>query len=56
MPIYEFRCDKCDAVKELLASVTQNAQVTCDNCQVAMWRIWRPTPTIFKGDGWASKS
>jgi putative FmdB family regulatory protein len=55
MPIYEYRCDKCDKTKELVASIVQKYEVTCDNCDVPMWRVWHPTPAIFKGDGWASQ-
>jgi putative FmdB family regulatory protein len=55
MPIYEYVCDKCDKRRELVASIVQKYEVTCDNCDVPMWRVWHPTPAIFKGDGWASK-
>jgi putative FmdB family regulatory protein len=55
MPIYEYRCDKCDKSRELVASIVQKYEVTCDNCNVPMWRVWHPTPAIFKGEGWAGK-
>jgi putative FmdB family regulatory protein len=55
MPIYEYRCDKCDKTRELVASIVQKYEVTCDNCDVPMWRVWHPTPAIFKGEGWAGK-
>ena len=55
MPIYEYRCDKCDKSRELVASIVQKYEVTCDNCDVPMWRVWHPTPAIFKGEGWAGK-
>ena len=55
MPIYEFKCDKCEAVKDVALGFDKPKEVTCDNCGVFMWRIWTPTPTHFKGDGWAGK-
>jgi putative FmdB family regulatory protein len=55
MPIYEYRCDKCDKSRELVAAIVQKYEVTCDNCNVPMWRVWHPTPAIFKGEGWAGK-
>ena len=56
MPIYEFKCDKCNAVKDVAIGFEQPKEVTCDNCGVFMWRVWTPTPTHFKGDGWAGKT
>jgi len=56
MPIYEFKCDKCEGVKDVALGFDKPKEVTCDNCGVIMWRIWTPTPTHFKGDGWASKT
>jgi putative FmdB family regulatory protein len=56
MPIYEFKCDKCEAVQDIALDFVAPKVVICENCQVPMWRIWTPTPTHFKGDGWASKS
>jgi len=56
MPIYEFKCDKCESVKDVALGFDKPKEVTCDNCGVLMWRIWTPTPTHFKGDGWAGKT
>jgi putative FmdB family regulatory protein len=56
MPIYEFKCDKCEAIKDVAIGFHKPKEVTCDNCGVLMWRVWTPTPTHFKGDGWASKT
>ena len=56
MPIYEFKCDKCEGVKDVALGFDKPKEVICDNCGVIMWRIWTPTPTHFKGDGWASKT
>ena len=55
MPLYEYRCDKCDATKEEYQPITLRNLVICDNCKVAMWRVWRPNPIHFKGEGWAGK-
>ena len=56
MPIYEFWCDKCEGIKDVALSFEAPKEVICDNCGVAMWRKWTPTPTHFKGDGWAGKT
>ena len=55
MPIYEFKCDKCEAITDVALGFDAPKEVICQNCGVKMWRVWTPTPTHFKGDGWASK-
>jgi putative FmdB family regulatory protein len=55
MPIYEFKCDKCEAITDVALGFDAPKEVICQNCGVRMWRVWTPTPTHFKGDGWASK-
>jgi putative FmdB family regulatory protein len=55
MPLYEYRCDKCEAIKDEYQPITLRSEVICDNCKVAMWRVWRPNPIHFKGEGWAGK-
>jgi putative FmdB family regulatory protein len=54
MPIYEFKCDKCDAITDVALGFDEPKDVLCVNCEVKMWRVWTPTPTHFKGEGWAS--
>ncbi|MHB2022932.1 MAG: FmdB family zinc ribbon protein [Mycobacteriales bacterium] len=36
MPVYEFRCDTCGAVEELILALGDTASRTCSNCGATM--------------------
>ena len=55
MPIYEFKCDKCDGITDVALGFDEPKDVLCVNCGLKMWRVWTATPAHFKGEGWASK-
>jgi putative FmdB family regulatory protein len=40
MPKYRYKCDKCEAEKDVYQPLTLKNLVVCDNCKVAMWRVW----------------
>ena len=55
MPIYEFKCIQCQNTVEQFFTIYADPVITCGNCQLPMQKQFAPTPTIFKGDGWAGK-
>ena len=55
MPIYEFRCDDCEHIQDVVLGFEAPKKVICDKCGKQMFRVWTATPTHFKGQGWASK-
>lgn len=52
MPIYEYKCDVCNNIKEVITPEYQHVE-RCKTCGKEMYRIF-PTKTTFhlKGDGW----
>lgn len=32
MPIYEYKCDKCESIQEVIASVSEPCPTTCQRC------------------------
>ena len=52
MPIYEFKCDRCEKIEEITLKTSDPKQLICVDCGVYMWRIWFPVSTHFKGTGW----
>jgi predicted nucleic acid-binding Zn ribbon protein len=57
MPRYDFECPGGDETIEIEFPITAAPiDVMCTICGAKMTRIYTPTPTIFKGDGWAGKS
>ena len=52
MPIYEYKCDSCGAMRELILKPGENARPTCPTCRKRMRRVISPTSFILKGSGW----
>ncbi len=52
MPLYEYRCQKCDRVTELLQSLEEKPARICPHCGGRLKKL-HSTPAIqFKGTGW----
>jgi putative FmdB family regulatory protein len=51
MPVYEYSCVMCGAVREIEASMNE-PHITPICCQTGMARVWSATSAIFKGNGW----
>lgn len=53
MPIYEYLCDTCDTVKEVLHRIEEDIQVSCDNCgtEIPMHKIVSTGSFILNGTG-----
>jgi len=52
MPVYEFKCDRCERVNEIELPMEAAKEMICAECGVYMWRLWAPIATHFKGTGW----
>ena len=49
MPTYEYKCGECGIVIEYERSFNETVEPIC--CTMTMSRVWSPTPTIFKTNG-----
>jgi putative FmdB family regulatory protein len=52
MPLYEYKCSKCEAVFEVLQKVNAPPLKTCIRCEGAVERVLSPPTLQFKGSGW----
>jgi len=52
MPIYEYRCESCDAVIEKLQHFSDPPLTKCEKCGGALVRLVSPPAFKFKGSGW----
>ena len=54
MPIYEYKCEKCDATFEAMQSVSAKPLKTCNksSCKGKVHRLVSASGFIFKGSGW----
>lgn len=54
MPIYEYKCPKCDRVVELKQKIAHAVAPMCceENCNIEMDRIISRSSFQLKGTGW----
>ena len=52
MPIYEYRCDSCDRVVEVIQKFADDPLTLCESCGGPLERLLSPPGLHFKGSGW----
>lgn len=52
MPIYEYRCEDCDQVVEVMQKFSDEPLTTCESCGGTLERLISPPGLHFKGSGW----
>jgi putative FmdB family regulatory protein len=52
MPLYEYRCSKCDTVFEVMQKFSDTPLTTHENCGGAVERLISASGFQFKGSGW----
>lgn len=53
VPIYEYRCQSCGSVKEMMQKISDPAPDSCPSCaQGPMIKLMSKTGFILKGTGW----
>ena len=52
MPIYEYKCDKCSAVFEVMQRFSDQPLATHEGCGGAVERLISTSALQFKGSGW----
>jgi len=56
MPIFEYRCSKCDEVKEeFLKRVTDEPSLKCGFCGGKLVRLLSRSSFILKGNDWTPR-
>ena len=52
MPIYEFRCKKCDARLEVYQKFSDKQPTRCRECGGRLEKVISAPAVQFKGEGW----
>ena len=52
MPIYEFRCKKCNALTEVFQKLSDKPPSRCRKCGGRLEKQVSKTAIQFKGEGW----
>lgn len=57
MPIYEYKCSKCNHTQEEYLSIINTPKsIKCEKCNSRSFMLYSGTTNIiFKGDDWADK-
>ena len=51
MPIYEYRCDACEAQFEVMQKMSDDALEVCERCGGHLRKVLHPVAIHFKGSG-----
>jgi putative FmdB family regulatory protein len=52
MPIYEYRCEKCDSHFEVIQKFSDKPLKFCSNCKGKLTKLISQTSFQLKGSGW----
>lgn len=52
MPLYEYKCNKCGSVFEVIQKVDASALKKCLKCSAPVHKIISSSALQFKGSGW----
>jgi putative FmdB family regulatory protein len=51
MPLYDYKCSKCQKVTEVRHGFGEHFTDPCPECGGALVRVFNPAPIVFKGSG-----
>ena len=52
MPLYEYQCDHCGELFEVIQKFSDDPLSSCELCGGKLERLLSPPSIQFKGDGW----
>lgn len=52
MPIYEYKCDSCQKVHEVIQKFSDEPLKQCPQCQGEVTKLISNTSFVLKGSGW----
>ncbi len=52
MPLYEYKCDKCGLLEEVIQKVADKPLKKCSQCGGPLHKILSSPAIQFKGSGW----
>jgi len=55
MPLYDYQCENCGHVVEVMHGVYDSGPQRCERCGGGMRKLLSTPSIVFKGSGWAKK-
>ena len=53
MPLYDYQCEKCEHIVEVMHGVNDTGPARCERCGGPMRKLMSSPSIHFKGSGWA---
>jgi len=53
MPTYDYKCDACDLIVEIVHSMSDESERPCEKCSKPMHIVIGNTGVVYNGSGWA---
>jgi putative FmdB family regulatory protein len=54
MPTYDYKCNKCELVVEIVHPMSDESEYPCEKCAEPMHILIGGAGVVFKGEGWAT--
>ena len=51
MPLYEYQCQQCQAIRDIRHGFDETTSEVCAHCGGPLVRLFRPAGIVFKGSG-----
>lgn len=51
MPTYQYRCQDCDGLLEIVQSFSDDALTVCPECNGSLRKLFNSVGVVFKGSG-----
>lgn len=51
MPTYQYRCQDCDVLLEIVQSFSDDALTVCPECNGSLRKVFNSVGVVFKGSG-----
>lgn len=52
MPIYEYKCEQCGQIEEVLQKIADDPLTTCGHCSGRLQKLISSSTFHLKGSGW----
>lgn len=52
MPIYEYKCEQCGTIEEVLQKISDDPLTTCGHCSGRLQKLISNSTFHLKGSGW----
>jgi putative FmdB family regulatory protein len=56
MPVYDYKCSKCNKTFPVTYSLTESPEIFCPTCKAVAKKVFGVGAVTFKGSGWGGSN